>query len=448
MFLWRVITLLWFVVRCVRARCNDVPDPYCFTMEVNYNARYLKVAKSRYNFEGFERYTGVVPGNILSDDISGVDGIPFRACQLFMTKFGYQFPHCKNGFDTEYVFVSNDEVYKDVTRRDTRASDNTCCLTREKQCPPHVSRLNVYAEKVDFWFTVYRDMNEYPQCSTVRGPGDVTEPEQADPRDPAVCLSCMRVDASTRNCGDGMYATAALEVDATNLVLNEVKCMLCGPGTFNSCQQGDSCQWNIPKKGETTVSTSINSIFAFPNIVPVQQCYPCVMATGSSTTNHYASLTTRITPKMSTIPRLDDVKLFVNGRERYRFYCPGNINGKDGVPRMCGDNYIANIDMSACVCMEGKYEVIVDGAPRCVDCPAGSYCTNGVRRDCPDDFYQAITGQASCNDCRTLDRCIDGFRRRRCVAGNKHEIPPCIKCDQCRHIYSDDKNDRAECYRI
>jgi len=130
-------------------------------------------------------------------------------------------------------------------------------------------------------------------CRTYTGPDGTGSHTYYENHNPAPCLSCVRKDFSPKTCSDGQYASAYAVYDSYDLITNDIQCLPCAPGTFNTCKSLPSCSWLIPTKTQSMCQENALDIFQIQNVVPVEQCYPCRFARQASDVIHYEKSPTK-----------------------------------------------------------------------------------------------------------------------------------------------------------
>jgi hypothetical protein len=230
------------------------------------------------------------------------------------------------------------------------------------------------------------------------------------------CSACKAEDQGPRHCPDGTYASDYIQLDAEGFIINQVRCVPCKPGTFNTCLRGISCDFGIPSSHGDRWGGS--DMFSHADYDLVGQCFPCRFAVSIGV--HYGD-----SPNKRSI---------ISGGSTYSYpltwYCPGN-EANDGVPRMCQPPFLyASADNSSCTCEPGTYE----SENSCVLCPPGFYCPAGEKLECPDDTSQRSAGATECIPCDT--QCGNGMLPRRCVFPYKDQDQACVRCSTCSRAYA------------
>jgi hypothetical protein len=248
------------------------------------------------------------------------------------------------------------------------------------------------------------------------------------------CLLYVFSDCSVGTCKDGEYASDYLDINATTgFIMNRIQCLPCMPGTWLTCYDSDTCSYEVPSRGDKQFDGG-QHIYSLDS-PPVGRCFPCERASGKA---HYPSDPARV----SRIAMAEDDS---------RFYCPGNLNGNDGVPRMCASPRVTSPNRGACVCADGYYE---NALKACVPCPTGSMCVGGNRVVCPDHTYQDEIMQVDCKPC-TEDRtatgaptieCFGAQLLQQCKRGANNREPPCVGCNMCNKAYLPNAQGMVDCY--
>ena len=132
--------------------------------------------------------------------------------------------------------------------------------------------------------------------------------------------------------------------------------------------------------------------------------------------------------------------------------------GGDEPPRACISNdFTHSDDWSRCICKPGTYPNPSNGT-QCLPCPAGHYCTNGTKTQCPDHYHQPETGQTSCILCASLpsrfgvyNNCEPNKQLEMCltsVPGSQDKPLPskCVECSKCKRLYARDVSGQVDCY--
>ena len=288
--------------------------------------------------------------------------------------------------------------------------DNQCCMNQQA-CPVAVDGSQVYL--VQFTIVLHTD-------------GKDENSEEAN----LPCYTCAMKDVGPRQCPDGTYADKYLSVNPKGIVNASTQCIPCAPGTWMACVEKATCPWPIPLASNPTLATSTDYyVFDTP---PVGACYPCAKAALRVFYGDDPLRKSVIYAQAS----------FTTGAP-LKWYCPGNQDGHDGVPRMCDPSFVGSFPpYSRCACADGTYEN--NGA--CVSCPPGSYCAQGVFSECPDDQYQSLPGQTACVRCDySTQYCAPGSFLRRCVGQYKSVMPQCVPCNACMRPYASNVAGKVEC---
>jgi len=196
-------------------------------------------------------------------------------------------------------------------------------------------------------------------------------PKYADKGSCSVC----RPTNCKNTCSNGQYASAYPEIEAvlkTNIA--RLDCNACEPGTWLTCQEQETCTWNIPETPPAPTNLGPN-IYHLLN-GPMLSCYPCVLAGGTLHYNYVGST------KYSLV---DPTKAWI---------CPGGALP----PVNCPVNKVNDANYSSCVCHSGYFG---KGDEACTICPPGNFCLNGEKTPCPLHQYQKDEGQTSCLSCTT-----------------------------------------------
>ena len=121
----------------------------------------------------------------------------------------------------------------------------------------------------------------------------------------------------------------------------------------------------------------------------------------------------------------------------YGYYCDDGVTLKsiESCPagqERTGANYLQGGSCAACpaghtkasvgswntacsVCPEGEY---ASSTTQCATCPIGSFCTGGVKTECPRGEYTSTTGQSACQTCEVGHKCENGLKTECSAARN------------------------------
>jgi len=266
------------------------------------------------------------------------------------------------------------------------------------------------------------------------------------------CTYCERIDTSKRNCSNGEYASNYLNVDDEDIVVNQVQCLPCPPGTWMTCMEKSACSWPIPQSASAKYNPGKD--FWMPKdyngrlLVPVGSCLPCEYAGGSK--SHYGDDLTKSSFIMAT-PSTDFLTTSPSQRTQgLPWHCPGGASA----PRMCNvtDTQGDPLTSDKCVCRLG---LALRTDDTCQPCPRGNRCNRGFADACPDHTHQPLEGQTECLNCTSdgtergapMAYCGQNMQLRKCTGVHKASPMQCVNCNQCRKMYlPSNAEGKVDCY--
>jgi hypothetical protein len=237
-------------------------------------------------------------------------------------------------------------------------------------------------------------------------------------------------------CKNGQYANWKPRA-VNGYPIEQPPCTACAPGYWNTCRgYNGKCKYHVQIQGETSEEwfKKIRSVYRDEINLPIStefyelvgRCFPCRLALSIDRHNDkgYPSWLTWDTSRNS-LP----------------FYCPGG----ESEPIVCSQNSEAFMDKdglaTGCNCKAGYYmdgvqnTLVLVSTNKCTICPAGWYCTNGVKTVCPIGTY-SFEGRYECSNCTTSACANPEELRPMCMEGSVRDEEVCVNCAACSNLGS------------
>ena len=250
------------------------------------------------------------------------------------------------------------------------------------------------------------------------------------------CMVILQANCGARQCRNGQYSTGFTYIDSNGYVTSPTECLPCKPGTWLTCIDDISCNYDIPDNpGDPFIGGNV--IYSPYGQAPVGGCFSCDSAGGGKVHYGKTQLSTYIEP---------------GGTSPLQWYCPGGVEP----PVMCRSPFVgSDPNHTMCVCPDGWYSIVTG----CAQCQPGYMCPGGYAQECPDHTYQDTVGATSCNRCTSdgtatgdpLASCLGGTANnakvlRKCIGRFKAEAPQCVSCNMCKRDYVSSPAGQVDCY--